>query len=159
MSRGLKSEIKQAKPFASIEAEAFLSIQRTADLLLRGVAEVLKPHDLSPTQYNALRILRGAGDAGLACAEIGERLINKDPDITRLLDRLEKQELVKRARDKKDRRVVMARISPKGLQILARLDKPISALHQRQLARMGSSNLKQLVAWLEQIRAQGEDRG
>src|SRR5581483_7743845 len=128
MSGRLKTEIKQTKPFESLETEALLNVARTADFLMRPGAELLKEHDLSPTQYNALRILRGAGKAGLACSEVGERMINKDPDITRLLDRLEERGLVTRARDAHDRRVVTAKITAKALQMLAALDEPVLAL-------------------------------
>lgn len=151
MSDRLRSEIKQSKPFRSLEVEAFLNIQRTADVLMRGVSETLKAHDLSPTQYNALRILRGAGD-GLACSEVGERMVNKDPDITRLLDRLEQRELVTRARDAKDRRVVTAKITAKGMKLLAGLDEPVDTLHRRQLSALGEKNLRQLVMLLEAAR-------
>src|SRR5262245_60916712 len=98
MSGRLAAEIKQTKPFASLEAEAILNLHRTASILMQVEAEALKPHGLSLTQYNALRILRGAGSAGLACQEIAERMIARDPDITRLLDRLEKRKLIARAR-------------------------------------------------------------
>ena len=152
MSGRLKNEIKQNKPFSSLEVEAFLNIQRTADVLMRGVTETLKAHDLSPTQYNALRILRGAGEGGLACSEVGERMVNKDPDITRLLDRLEQRELVTRARDVKDRRVVTARITTKGMKLLAGLDAPVDTLHRRQLGELGEKNLRQLIALLEASR-------
>jgi DNA-binding MarR family transcriptional regulator len=100
MARDLQSEIKQRKPFQVREEELYLNIVRTADLLGRKGVELLKEADLSPNQYNVLRILRGAGAEGLACGEIGERMVTRDPDITRLLDRLEKRELVKRSRDK-----------------------------------------------------------
>src|SRR5438552_16243281 len=122
MSGKLAREIKQTKPFSSAEEEAILNIQRTASLLAQAFAETLKPHGLSETQYNALRILRGAGAAGLACQEIAERMIARDPDITRLLDRLEARKLIGRARSKADRRVVVTRITPEGLRLLSALD-------------------------------------
>ena len=152
MSERLKTEIKQTRPFRSLEVEAFLNIQITAEATMRGVTETLSAYDLSPTQYNALRILRGAGKGGLACSEVGERMINKDPDITRLLDRLEQREWVTRERDSNDRRVVTAKITPKALQILAKLDEPIDALHRRQLGRLGEKSLRQLVTLLECVR-------
>src|SRR3712207_9084149 len=108
MASKLRDEIKQARPFRSAEQEAFLNLQRTADVLMARMAEVLKTQGVSPTQYNVLRILRGAGDEGLPCGAVAERMITRDPDITRLLDRLEKQGLIARARDTRDRRVVMA---------------------------------------------------
>src|SRR5688572_11825070 len=112
MARDLQSEIKQRKPFQLREEELFLNIVRTADLLARKGSELFKDADLSPNQYNVLRILRGAGAEGLACGEVGERMVTRDPDITRLLDRLEKRDLVRRSREKGDRRVVTARITP-----------------------------------------------
>src|SRR5580704_13128626 len=99
---------------------------RTADVLGRRLIGVLKDEELSQNQYNVLRILRGAAE-GLACGEIGERMITRDPDITRLLDRLEKRELIERWRDASDRRVVLAKISPAGLKLLARMDEPVRA--------------------------------
>ncbi len=152
MSGRLKTEIKQSKPFDSLETEAILNLVRTADRLMRPGAELLKERELSPTQYNALRILRGAGKAGLACSEVGERMINKDPDITRLLDRLEERGLVTRARDEDDRRVVTAKITAKALQILAALDEPLVALHRRQLGHLSEEKLRQLIALLEAAR-------
>jgi DNA-binding MarR family transcriptional regulator len=104
-------ELQQTKPFRHIEEELFLNIQRTADILLQEILDVLRPCGLSATQYNVLRILRGAGEAGVTCKEIGARLVTRDPDITRLLDRLEKRNLLTRARTREDRRFVSIRIS------------------------------------------------
>src|SRR5580658_669185 len=106
------------------EEDAFLELLRTTDMLSRGPAQVLKTGDLSATQYNVLRILRGAPE-GLPCGEIANRMITRDPDVTRLLDRLEKRELISRCRETKDRRMVMARITPQGLRLLAQLDEPV----------------------------------
>src|SRR5213076_2767879 len=114
------------------EEAAFLDLLRTCDLLSRGPGQVLKTEDLSATQYNVLRILRGAPE-GLPCGEIGSRMITRDPDITRLLDRLEKRSLISRCREARDRRTVLARITPGGLQTLAQLDQPVRAAHRRQL--------------------------
>ena len=118
MSPKLKDEIKQGRPFESLEAEVFLNLMRTADALSRGVEEILKLAGLSHTQYNVLRILRGAGEQGLCCREVAERMITRDPDITRLLDRLERRGLLTRSRDSKDRRVITVRITPAGLKVL-----------------------------------------
>ena len=152
MHKDLKSDIKQAKPFASLEEEAFLSLQLTADRLARRGAEILKQHGLSPAQYNTLRILRGAGPGGLACSEIGERMINHDPDITRMLDRLEKRALVQRSREGKDRRVITTRITAAGLDILNALDGPMDRFHRKLLGSLGESRLKSLIALLEDVR-------
>src|SRR5271170_1106603 len=103
------------------EEAAFLELLRTTDMLSRGLVRVLKNEDVSPTQYNVLRILRGSPE-GLPCGEIANRMITRDPDVTRLLDRLEKRGLISRMRESKDRRMVMARITPQGLKFLGRLD-------------------------------------
>ena len=103
---------------AGLEARVFVSLLRTADALARGAEALIKPYGLSATQYNILRILRGAGEKGLACREVGCRLISRDPDITRLLDRMESRGLIARAREAQDRRVVKTRITAEGLRLL-----------------------------------------
>ena len=152
MASKLREEIKQARPFRSLEQEAFLNLQRTADVLMARMAEVLKAQGVSPTQYNVLRILRGAGDDGLPCGALAERMITRDPDITRLLDRLEKQGLIARARDTRDRRVVLARIAEPGRKVVDALDEPVNAELKRQLGHLGKSKMEQLVALLEEVR-------
>ena len=149
----IRKEIRQKKPFRRVEDEAFVNLLRTVDALMQGVAATLKPSGLSPAQYNVLRILRGAGPDGLACREIGERMITKDPDITRLLDRLEERDLISRSRDRADRRVITTRITDKGLRILKELDKPIEELHVRQLGHLGEQRLRSLVTLLASARA------
>lgn len=149
----LQDEIKQTKPFTSLEEEVFLNLQRTSDALMRRLALALKPQNLSPTQYNVLRILRGAGEAGLPCGEIGERMITRDPDITRLLDRMEKRGLISRCRESKDRRVITARISHEGLRVLAELDQGNPKLLTGVLGHLGETKLKALSALLEEARA------
>ena len=131
------------RPKSSPEETAFLDLLRTCDLLSRSPAQVLKSEDLSATQYNVLRILRGSPD-GLPCGEIGCRMITRDPDITRLLDRLEKRGLILRWRENRDRRVVKARISPEGLKLLARLDEPVQVAHRKQLGHLGKERLRAL---------------
>jgi DNA-binding MarR family transcriptional regulator len=148
----LRAEIKQAKPFRSVEEEVFLNILRTADALRQGELALFKSVGLSPSQYNLLRILRGAGAEGLACQEIGERMISRDPDVTRLLDRLEARALVTRSRQQSDRRVVTARITEKGLDLLQRLDEPVIEVHRRQLSHLGRDQLQKLVELLEAAR-------
>src|SRR6202023_3999419 len=123
------------------EEMAFLDLLRTTDMLSRGLAHILKAEDLSSTQYNVLRILRGAPD-GLPCGEIASRMITRDPDITRLLDRLEKRGLISRCRENKERRMVMARITPEGLKLLARLDEPVRAAHRKQLGHLGRERVR-----------------
>jgi DNA-binding MarR family transcriptional regulator len=153
MTGRIKKEIRQKKSFRRVEDEAFVNLLRTTDALMQGVAAALKPAGLSPAQYNVLRILRGAGPNGLACREIGERMITKDPDITRLLDRLEERELISRSRDRADRRVITTRITEKGLRILKGLEKPIAELHVKQLGHLGGRRLRSLVDLLEAARA------
>lgn len=152
MTGRIRKEIKQKKPFPRIEDAAFVNLLRTADALMQGVAAALKPSGLSPAQFNVLRILRGASHDGLACREIGERMIAKDPDITRLLDRLEERGLITRSRDRADRRVITTRITEKGLRILKELDKPIEELHVKQLGHLGEQRLRSLVHLLESAR-------
>jgi DNA-binding MarR family transcriptional regulator len=149
---GIQTEIKQSRPFSSVEEEAFLSLQRTADQLQWRAAELFKPFGLSPTQYNALRILRGAGEMGLACSEVAERMINRDPDITRLLDRLEKRGLTKRSRDQKDRRMIVAHITREGLRLLKAMDAPVEDFQKALLGRMGEKKLKTLIRLLGDAR-------
>jgi DNA-binding MarR family transcriptional regulator len=121
-------------------------------MLSRGVTQVLKTEDLSATQYSVLRILRGARE-GLKCGEIGDRMITRDPDITRLLDRLERRELITRCRDTKDRRTVTARITTDGLEVLGRMDAPVREMHRKQLAHLGRKRLATLTELLRE--AQG----
>ena len=158
MSGKLFRELHKAHPFDCLQQEVALNIIRTADHLSRAFEELLKPCNLSATQYNVLRILRGLGEAqtpphsGIPCKTIGEHMITRDPDITRLLDRLESRTLIHRQRDTQDRRVVATRITPEGLRILKELDQPVMNLHRRQLAHMPEAKLTQLIDLLEQAR-------
>ena len=144
-----------AKPkFRSLggpEEDLFVSLVRTTELLSRNVEKVLKAADVSPTQYNVLRILRGAPE-GLQCTEIARRMITRDPDITRLLDRLEKRELISRARDSKDRRVVLTKITKQGLTLLRDLDRPVTEMHKAHLGHLGRQGLQSLMDLLETAR-------
>ncbi len=125
----------------------FVELQRVADLLARAPAQLLRKHDLSPNQYNVLRILRGAPE-GLLCGEIAVRMISREPDITRLLDRLEKRGLVGRCREDVDRRRVLTRITPEGLALLSRLDPSVCEVHQRQLGHLKPRQRSQLARLL-----------
>lgn len=129
-----------------------MDLFRTADLLSRAPAQLLKGEDLSPTQYNVLRILRGA-PSGLPCGEIAGRMITRDPDITRLLDRLAKRGLIARRRETKDRRVVLTRITAEGLDLLVRLDAPVQKMHREQMGYLGRNRMKTLIELLEAIRS------
>jgi DNA-binding MarR family transcriptional regulator len=133
------------------EEAAYLDLLRTTELLSHPLTQLLKPEELSPAQYNVLRILRGSPD-GLTCGEIGNRMITRDPDITRLLDRLERRNLIYRGRDEKDRRVVLVRISPEGLELLGRLDQPIRDAHRKLLGHLGAERLRELAKLLEACR-------
>src|SRR5689334_4637034 len=142
---------------AGLEARVFVSLMRAADALARGAEALLKPYNLSGTQYNTLRILRGAGEKGLACSEVGERLISRDPDITRLLDRMESRGLIERAREAQDRRVVRTRITAEGLRLLEGLDRPVRELHRRQLRHLPAKQLRQLSSLLDRARERLEE--
>lgn len=152
VSGKLGSEIKQSRPFASVEEEAILNIHRTADYLARRTEALLKTQSLSLTQYNVLRILRGAEPDGLPCREIAARLITRDPDTTRLLDRLEKRHLIERRRGTDDRRVVTTRITRDGLKLLKDLDEPVRRATRELIAHVGANKLQDLIETLEVIR-------
>jgi DNA-binding MarR family transcriptional regulator len=153
MARGLQAELKQKIPFTNPEQEAYLSLLRTADALRSRIEGKLKEFGLTGTQYNALRILRGAGPEGLPCSEIGERMITHDPDITRLLNRLQKHGLVERSRGKQDKRVVYGRISQAGLKLLREMDAPVQKFGTEILRHVSQQKLKQLIELLEQVRS------
>ncbi len=129
-----------------------LELVRTTDMLARGIVQVLKAEDVSTTQYNVLRILRGAPE-GLPCGEIANRMITRDPDVTRLLDRLEKRGLISRCRETTDRRTVLTRITSDGLDLLARLDGPIQDAHRAQLGHLGPDRLRALTDLLHLARS------
>jgi DNA-binding MarR family transcriptional regulator len=148
----LREEIRQRKPFGTAEEVATLSIARTSAVLEHAWGEMLKEHGLTTTQYNALRILRGAGEAGLSRNEVRDRLISRVPDATRLLDRMEESGLVSRVREGGDRRYVTGRITSKGLDLLARLDPEVSALNRRLLGHLGPGKLRTLIELLEEAR-------
>jgi len=152
MATTLQDEIHQGKRFGSVQEEAFLGLQRTADQLAKALADQLKPTGLSPIQYNVLRILRGAGECGRTCGEIGERMITRDPDITRMLDRLEKRGLVHRCRENKDRRVVIIRITEQGAALLNEADAIVSTFVRQRLEVLAEDELSQLCRLLDRVR-------
>ena len=137
---------------AVLEQEVFISILRTAELLDSEFSRLLKPHNLTNAAYNVLRILRGAGPEGLACGDIADRMINRDPDITRLVDRLEKKGLVARERQTDDRRVVKVVITRTGLNLLSELDEPVLETHKQQLKHVGKKRLAELMQLLAVVR-------
>ena len=151
--RFVNPKSKPGHPPGPLEERVFLALLQAADALGQQAEQLTRTAELTGTQYNVLRILRGAGSEGLACRGVGDRMITHDPDITRLLDRLEKQGLIIRERQIDDRRVVKARITARGLQLLKPLDQPMRDLHKRQFRHMLGARLKTLYDLLEEIRA------
>lgn len=154
-SSRLQREIRQRRPFASRAQEASLAILKTADVVRRSLAPVLAPHDLSSQQYNVLRILRGAGEAGIPTLEIAERMIERAPGITRLLDGLERKGLACRNRCATDRRQVLCRLTPEGAALLARLDAPVLTAHA-PVEALSERDLATLIRLLDAVRAAAE---
>jgi len=150
----LRDELKMSRPFRSVEEEALLSIARTAALIEHAHAEELKPFSLTLTQYNVLRILRGAGENGLCRNEVGERLVTRVPDVTRLLDRMEGLSLIVRQRGGSDRRYVTTKITDKGLKLLEKIDRELPAIHGRRLGHVAQKRLRELIDLLEEVRNQ-----
>ena len=152
MPSPLQTELKQARPFKTLEEEAHLSIQRTAALLEHAFEAALKPHRITATQYNVLRILRGSEPDGLCRNEIGERLVRQMPDVTRLLDRLEDSKLIIRHRGDEDRRFVVTRITRSGLHLLDQVQQRIDAIHRTQLGHLDEAQLRKLISLLAAVR-------
>lgn len=151
----LREELRQRKPFGSLTQEAHLNLGRTTAVLQEGIDRVLKPFGLSGTQYNVLRILRGAEPGGLCRHEIRDRLISRMPDVTRLLDRMEQAGLVTRERGEADRRLVSTRLTAKGRELVDSLDGPIAEEHERQLGHLDEGQLRTLIRLLTLARDQG----
>jgi DNA-binding MarR family transcriptional regulator len=143
---------KSPGPAVSLENRIFVALLRAADALAQDAEQLLRAAGLTSAQYNVLRILRGAEPEGLPCSGIGDRMISHDPDMTRLLDRMEKRGLITRERQTDDRRVVKARITPQGLSLLKTLDQPVRDLHKRQFRHMSAARLKLLSDLLEEVR-------
>ena len=150
----LLHEIRQTRPFKSLEEEALLSVERTAAVLLHRISDTFKAYDITATQYNVLRILRGADTAGLSRNDIRDRLVAQVPDVTRLLDRLEDAHLVERERSTSDRRIVTTRITPHGLELLRQLDTPVADSHRKQLGHMKGTQLQALIDLLALARSE-----
>lgn len=145
-------ELRQTRPLRSVQEEALLGLLRTADRLRRLGGGVVEPFGISNQQYNVLRILRGAGEEGLPTLEIADRLIEQAPGITRLLDRLEKKKLIRRRRRSQDRRQVLCWITPAGIELLARLDKPVTKFGREALNMLSEKELRALVGILDRVR-------
>jgi MarR family transcriptional regulator, organic hydroperoxide resistance regulator len=152
VSNDLKNELKQTKPFRSLGHEAHLAILRTAAELEHSFELAVKPHGITATQYNVLRILRGAGPSGLCRNEVGTRMLRRVPDVTRLLDRLEDMKLISRERGGDDRRYVTTRITAAGLKVLGTLDPIVDELHDAHLGHLGDARLRTLVDLLARVR-------
>src|SRR5712691_2761972 len=149
----MSSRPKTARPFLSLEARIFVALLQTADALGQEGEQFLKSAGLTGAQYNVLRILRGAEPEGLPCRGIGDRMISHDPDMTRLLDRMEMRGLITRVRQTDDRRVVKTRITPQALSLLKTLDQPVHHLHKHQFQHIPAARLKILSELLEELRA------
>ena len=152
MAGRLAPEIHQTEPPGVLEEEAFLNLGRTFEILQQRVSAFLKTYQLTPTQYNLLRILRGAGGDGVTCSQACERMMTSDPDITRLLDRLEARWLIERERSKKDRRVVITKSTANGLALVNEIDKPMSDLLRGLVGHVGTAKLHGLIETLESLR-------
>jgi DNA-binding MarR family transcriptional regulator len=148
--------LNQAPRFSSIQEEAFLNLIQTTEHLTRPIEALFKLSALSPTQFNVLRILQSSGETGLPCGQICDQMITRDPDMTRLLDRLEKRQLIERSRDIADRRIVRARITATALEMLATLEEPLKSFHRQQLRHMNLDRLRTLIELLEELRYENE---
>jgi DNA-binding MarR family transcriptional regulator len=152
-AKNLQSDLKMSRPFKTVEQELLLNIVRTAAVLEHDLAEKLKPFGLTPTQYNVLRILRGTPE-GLCRNAVGERLVTRVPDVTRLLDRMERMGLIQRNRSGEDRRFVSTSITDKGLKLVDKLDREICSIHARQLGHLGDKKARDLIKLLTEARAE-----
>lgn len=148
----LQAELKQNKPFPRRTAEALLSVMRTAAVLEHQLTEALKPYGLTHTQYNVLRILRGAGAKGLCGRDVAGRLVSKVPDVSRLLDRMEETGLISRKRDPGDRRHVTARIASRGLGVLELATPPLEVVEHARFGQLDGERLEALIEALTAVR-------
>jgi DNA-binding MarR family transcriptional regulator len=155
MSPSLQQDLKQKKPFRSLQQEAYLSVVRTSTALTDAMEDLVKSRGISATQYNVLRILRGSDAEGLCRNALRDRMLTRMPDMTRLLDRMEEAGLVVRVREGDDRRMVMTRITQKGRQLLDDLDAPVMALHRKQMAGLTDAQLRSLSDLLTLVRDGG----
>ena len=152
-AKTVREEIQQTRPFGSISAEAILTLYRTSDAVQRDFAKLIEPEGISAQQYNVLRILRGAGSEGLPTLDIADRMVERTPGITRLLDKLEAKELVRRKRCPEDRRQVLCYITEPGMRLLAKLDRPLSEAGVRCMSALTDPQMRVLIDLLNQVRA------
>ncbi|HKS72550.1 MAG TPA: MarR family transcriptional regulator [Terriglobales bacterium] len=152
-AKTVHEEIRQTRPFRSVAEETILTLYRTVDALQRDFAKLIEPEGISTQQYNVLRILRGAGAEGLPTLEIADRMVERTPGITRLLDKLEAKQLVRRKRCPEDRRQVLCYISEGGLKLLARLDRPLTDVGLRSMKPLTDPQMRQMIEFLNQVRA------
>jgi DNA-binding MarR family transcriptional regulator len=155
MSPSLQQDLKQKKPFRSLQQEAYLSVVRTSTALTDAMEDLVKARGISATQYNVLRILRGSGAEGLCRNALRDRMLTRMPDMTRLLDRMEEAGLVVRVREGEDRRMVMTRITEQGRRLLDELEAPVMALHRKQMAGLTDAQLRSLSDLLTLVREGG----
>ena len=149
----LQHELRQRRPFQSVAHEAVVGLMRTADLVRRHMTALVEPHAITLQQFNVLRILRGAGDEGLPTLEVAERMVEQTPGVTRLLDRLESKELVRRQRCPKDRRQHLCWITPKGAAILQKIDALTLRAHEDSLKGLKQKDRETFIRLLDAIRA------
>jgi len=152
MTTTLQEELRQTKPFGRLQGEAMVSVMRTAAVLDHALAEALKPHGITPTQYNVLRILRGAGERGLCGRDVGSRLVSRVPDVPRLLDRMTEMGLISRERDAADRRHVTARITPAGLRVMEDVEPVLESVETGRFGLLDEDTLRVLIDALAVVR-------
>lgn len=150
--KSLEQEIQQTRPFDSLELEAYLNLVRTHEIIDQSVTRLFKQHGLTQALYNVLRIVRGGRNDGVTCSDIGERMVTRVPDVTRLVDRLVAADLVTRVRNEQDRRVVQLFLTPKGSALLKKLDQPTVKLHEENFADLSETELKTLIKLLTKAR-------
>ena len=152
MTPDLRHELRQQKPFRTIQQEAQLSVIRTGSLLTDAFEQMLKPYGITSAQFNVLRILRGAEPDGLCRNELRERLLTRMPDVTRLLDRMEDAGLVERKKEGEDRRKVRTKITAKARRLVDKLDDVVAEEHERRFGHVGKDKLRELIATLTEVR-------
>jgi DNA-binding MarR family transcriptional regulator len=157
MTSNLREEIKQVKPFENLKQELWLNLARTAAMASHVIEQALRPHGLSPTQYNVLRILRGAGEHGLCQYEIGDRLVAQVPDVPRIIDRMQKAGWVQRVRGVADRRIVMTSLTAEGVALVTSLDEPVAEITSGAFSTLTTEQMEQLIELLAAARKTREE--